>query len=101
MTLPSPRLATLLTFATLAVMTVVTPVLAQARRGNSSDSVTACSRYGKGCVTGAVRQGRFEQEVRMPGGTWIGCKRDCRETLREETLDFFETLRDRAPGRTR
>ena len=101
MILSIPRLATLLTIAIAVVISAATPVMAQARRGNSSDSVTACSRYGKGCVTGAVRQGRNEQEVRMPGGTWIGCKRDCRETLREETLDFFETLRDRAPARNR
>ena len=73
----------------------------QSRRSVSSATVTACSQYGKGCVTGAVRQGRVEQEVRMPGGTWIGCKRDCRQTLREETVDFFETLRDRAPDQHR
>ncbi len=74
---------------------------ADARRGDErGPSVTACSRYGKGCVTGSTRQGRVEREVRMPGGTWIGCKRDCRETLREESVDFFETLRERAPDRT-
>jgi hypothetical protein len=31
----------------------------------------------------------------MPGGTWIGCKTNCQQTLREESLDFFETLNDR------
>lgn len=61
----------------------------------AAGTVVACSTYGHGCVRGAVRQGRVEQEVQMPGGTWIGCKRDCRQTLREEALDFFETLRDR------
>jgi hypothetical protein len=34
----------------------------------------------------------------MPGGTWIPCKQDCRETLREETVDFWETINERAPG---
>ena len=37
----------------------------------------------------------------MPGGTWIGCKLDCRETLREEAIDFFETLNERAPDTRR
>lgn len=73
----------------------------EAREPKSQSSVTACSRYGKGCVTGAVRPGRFDREVRLPGGSWIGCKRDCRETLREETVDFWETLRDRAPDNFR
>ena len=27
----------------------------------------------------------------MPGGTWIGCERNCGETLRRETVDFWET----------
>lgn len=74
---------------------------AQRRSSGETGTVTACSRYGKGCITGPTRPGRFDREVRLPGGTWIGCKRDCRETLREETLDFFETLRERAPDRHR
>ena len=48
-----------------------------------------------------TRRGRVEREVRLPGGTWIGCKLDCRETLREESVDFFETLRERAPDNRR
>ena len=74
---------------------------ASAQRRGDGGSVTACSRYGKGCVTGATRAARFDREVRLPGGTWIGCKQDCRETLREETLDFFETLRERSPDQRR
>ena len=81
--------------AVLAAMAASAPV-AEAQR-KSAGSVTACSHYGKGCITAPVRRGRVETEVRMPGGTWIGCKLDCRETLREEAIDFFETLRDRAP----
>lgn len=70
-------------------------------RDKDSGAVTACSRYGNGCVSGPTRQGRVEREVRMPGGTWIGCKLDCRNTLREETVDFFDTIRERAPGNFR
>ncbi len=53
--------------------------------------VLACSQFGHGCVKGVVRPGTNGAEVRMPGGTWIGCKLDCRNTLREETIDFWET----------
>jgi hypothetical protein len=69
----------------------------EARPGREAGMVTACSLYGKGCVTAPTRRGRIEQEVRLPGGVWSGCKRDCRQTLREESVDFFETLNERAP----
>jgi hypothetical protein len=64
---------------------------AAARSPERLSSVTVCSRYGKGCVSGPVRPGKFGPDVRMPGGTWISCKLDCRNTLREETVDFWET----------
>lgn len=59
----------------------------------SADSVTACSRYGKGCITAPVRRTRQGLEVRFPNGTWIGCAGDCREKLRDEHLDFWDTHR--------
>ncbi|HRD75159.1 MAG TPA: hypothetical protein PK264_04355 [Hyphomicrobiaceae bacterium] len=74
---------------------------AQSRRGygpSSGSTVYVCSRYGKGCVSGPVRPGRWGLEVRLPGGNWIDCKRDCRQTLREESIDFFETLNERSPS---
>ena len=64
----------------------------------SADGVSVCSRYGGRCVSAPVRTGRFDNEIRLPGGTWIECKRDCRNTLREETVDFFETIRERSGG---
>lgn len=27
----------------------------------------------------------------MPGGTWIECGRSCRDTLRRETVDFWQS----------
>lgn len=93
--------AAMLVTASIGVAAVTFPQIADAqRRDRDRDSgiVTACSRYGNGCVSGPTRHGRVEREVRMPGGTWIGCKRDCRETLREETVDFFDTIRERAPS---
>ena len=90
------------TLILLASATMLLPVAAEARREKDTGSgVTACSRYGKGCISAATRRGSVEREVRLPGGTWIGCKLDCRETLREESVDFFETLRERAPDNRR
>jgi hypothetical protein len=60
--------------------------------GGAPDHVTAESRYGHGRVSGPVRSGhRGGHEVRMPGGTWIDCGRSCAETLRRETVDFWES----------
>lgn len=91
--------------ATLILLTsaaVLLPAAAEAQRERDTGSaVTSCSRYGKGCISAPTRRGSVEREVRLPGGTWIGCKLDCRETLREESIDFFETLRERAPNHRR
>lgn len=56
------------------------------------DFVIAESRYGHGSVSGPVRRGdRGNAEVRLPGGTWLDCARNCSETLRRETVDFWES----------
>lgn len=59
-------------------------------------SVTACSRYGNGCYTAPVRKGKFGPEMRLKNGTWIDCRGDCRQALREETVDFWETQNNKA-----
>lgn len=60
-------------------------------RGGDGDFVVAESRYGHGSVSGPVRRGpRGYPEVRLPGGTWVDCARNCSETLRRETVDFWE-----------
>jgi hypothetical protein len=91
-----------LSLALLAgVGAAVLPAVAEARP-RADGVIKVCSRYGKGCVTAPTRPGKFnDREVRLPGGTWIACKLDCRETLREESIDFFETLRERAPSQRR
>jgi hypothetical protein len=54
--------------------------------------VTAESLYGTGTVSGPVRVGpKGRREVRMPGGTWIECGRSCSDTLRRETVDFWQS----------
>lgn len=63
-----------------------------------ADSITACSRYGKGCVTAPVRRTRQGLEVRFPNGTWINCSGDCREKLRDEHLDFWDTHKPENSG---
>ena len=61
-------------------------------RHNSRDTnyVVAESRMGNGFVRGPVRQTSLGPQVRLPGGSWIYCKRSCSETLRAETVDFWE-----------
>jgi hypothetical protein len=52
--------------------------------------VTAESRYGPQTITAPVRIGPLgRREVRLPGGTWIECHRSCSDTLRRETIDFW------------
>jgi hypothetical protein len=61
-----------------------------------SGSVQSCSNYGHGCTTAPVRRTSVGEEFRMPGGTWISCRLDCKTALREEVLDIWETMRERA-----
>ena len=85
-----PRRA--LTMPGLAV-TVAEQIAALRKRAPeepTTGSVTAESRYSSQTITAPVRisaQGR--REVRLPGGTWIECRRSCSETLRQETIDFW------------
>lgn len=58
--------------------------------GDRTGYVVADSRFGNGTATGPVRYARFGREVRLPGGTWVACRRSCSETLRVETVDFWE-----------
>lgn len=55
-----------------------------------ADVAVARSRFGNGTVSGPVRATRVGYEVRKPNGTWIACRRSCSETLRVETVDFYE-----------
>ena len=64
-----------------------------AYRGDpGGNTVTAESRYGKGTASGPTRIGpKGRREVGLPGGTWFECGRSCSETLRRETIDFWES----------
>lgn len=74
----------------------VMPAAAGQRAGgdNSSGSLTACSRYGNGCYTAGLRRGDGGRQLVLRHGTRIDCGRDCRGTLREATVDFWDTMRE-------
>jgi hypothetical protein len=78
--------ATFFLTAAVAAMALTSTAFAN---GPSGD-VVAESRFGHGTVSGPVRAARNGREVRLPGGTWIDCGRSCAETLRTETVDFWE-----------
>jgi hypothetical protein len=86
--------------ALLVVAWIVGVAPAEAAR-RDGDIVTGCSRFGRGCVSGPVRRGPYGPEVRLPGGTWYGCAGDCRDTLRAETVDFWDEHQRREGGVSR
>jgi hypothetical protein len=55
--------------------------------------VTAESRYGGPSITAPVRPGgpNGRPQVQLPGGTWIDCQYSCSDTLRRETVDFWQS----------
>jgi hypothetical protein len=60
-------------------------------RGRIIGYVTADSFYGVKTITGPVRIGpKGRLEVGLPGGTWIECRQTCANTLRQETIDFWQ-----------
>lgn len=68
------------------------PALAWRGADHYQDGMTieAVSRHGNGRQLGVVRAARYGWEVRLPRGTWVGCRTSCEETLRVETVDLFE-----------
>jgi hypothetical protein len=94
--------AILATAAGVAALTLAGALPAEAakkkvkRNSSQYGTVTVQARsHPQESVTGAVRRGRWGEEVRLPGGSWISCKGDCRNTLREETVDFWERMEDK------
>jgi hypothetical protein len=58
--------------------------------GYGGGYVVTESWMGGGRVGGAVRRTPLGRQVQLPGGSWIYCKRSCAETLRAETVDFWD-----------
>ncbi len=73
----------------LGVVGLLSPVIAE-NDAYPGGVVIAQSRVGNGSITASVRQTALGYEVQLPSGTWIPCRRDCAETLRVETVDFWE-----------
>lgn len=105
-----PQIALLVTLAS-GLAALVPPSAAQAQslhrerlgpKPYPGSVVYAESRWGHGRVSGPVRQGRNGLEVRLPRGSWMECARSCRETLRMETVDYWEShgnhAKDPGPG---
>jgi hypothetical protein len=90
-----------LALAAAGLLADITAANAASRARDDRSTVTGCSRYGRGCVSGPTRQGRYEREVRLPGGTWYGCAGDCRDKLRAETVDFWDEHQRREGGSRR
>ncbi|MFM9941822.1 MAG: hypothetical protein ACKVP7_20245 [Hyphomicrobiaceae bacterium] len=86
----------------LALSTTVALALlagtASAQGRYHGDYVVAESRYGKGTVSGPVRPGRHGWQVRLPGGSWVDCARSCSETLRRQSVDFWESNGPQSQG---
>jgi hypothetical protein len=58
--------------------------------GYGGGYVVTESWRGGGRVAGRVRATPLGPQVQLPGGAWIYCKRSCAETLRAETVDFWD-----------
>lgn len=86
--------STALVAATAVIM--IGEAEAQARRDRSGGVVTACSRYGNGCRTAPLRRAAFDYEYRLPNGTWMPCRQSCKDAFREDVIDYWETLNERA-----
>jgi hypothetical protein len=83
----------------IAAAAIAAPAEAQRKRDGGYDGVVkTCSTYGNGCTSAPVRRAQFGYEFRMPHGTWVSCRADCKNAIREDMLDFWETQRERQRG---
>jgi len=81
----------------LAAATACTGLVSLAE-AKSSDlgTIRTCSKYGSECVTARVRMTNLGPQYLSPGGNWIWCETDCRDTLRRDTVDFWDDQRERS-----
>lgn len=64
---------------------------AEAKSRKSAGTVTACSKLGGfDCYTARVEESRVGRKLVLRGGTRTDCGPDCRDTLRRETVDFWQ-----------
>lgn len=80
-----------------AVSAAALSVPAVANRDDDNEGyryVTAYATIGGKSVTGAVREGRYGDQVQTPGGNWYDCEITCEYTLRRLTVDFWDSQQD-------
>ena len=92
----------------LILATGLAPMLMASSISMAGSYVTAYSRYGNGEVRAPVRDAQFGYQVKLPGGPWLYCEnnsllfdryRPCSETLRRQSLDFWETIDEESSSR--
>ena len=91
----------IVSFAALAgVLLPAHDSAAQGRRGYSggADYVVAESHWGHGSIRAPIRPGPNGMQVQLPRGTWIDCGRSCSQTLRQQTVDYWESNGPQAKG---
>ncbi len=84
--------------AVAVAATVCTPAHADflTRKERAAGRVTACSTNGHhACYTARLVRSPTGMKMRLKGGTLIDCAGDCRDTLRRETVDFWDDQRER------
>jgi hypothetical protein len=76
----------------LGVAPLVATTTAEAKQTRKSlGTVTACSTNGRfDCYTARVVQSPVGRKLVLRGGATIDCGYDCRDTLREKTVDFWD-----------
>lgn len=87
---PRLELARGLAAASLALASLVMPANAGRLPPPDGDYVVAHSKHGNGSVVGPVRRTGVGLQVKTPGGSWLHCERSCTETLRVNTVDFWQ-----------
>lgn len=80
--------------ATAATSAITAPALAYERLPRSG-KITVCGTFGNpDCYTAPVRATRHGPQFRLKSGRWVDCSGDCRDTLRRETVDFWDEQRN-------
>ena len=86
-------------FAVAVLFAVPVPLAAQdsavTPRQIREGKVTACSSYGHKCYTAKLVRSPVGWKMRLNGGTLIDCSVTCQDTLRIETVDFWQDQRER------
>ena len=85
-----------LTLSALAFLALLWPGSGLLHAGKTLKPVKACSAYGNGCLVAPVREMPLGLQAQLKSGTWIYCRGDCRETIRQDVLDFWETQQEKA-----